>query len=310
MIRSTLSVLFTTLGLVHYSPAYACTTVTTGLNYVEYDPGAQRDTVIDFTILSTPLHNNRAQLRRDLQLIKPVRGTEIDGLEFDLEIIGIGSSQSAVSSYKTGIRDTPSALLGAGTYQISHAGNLSGVVALNARLTIPAGQSLTAGNYSLDFVIDERFLSQTGCTKTPTAFSNNEKFANFNVGVKPSFKISFDGATQQHDTLDFGSNLRIHEERSVDFVVNTNQAFEISVDSQNNGVLKLNNDPLSTHEIAYEMKINSQFVTEGLNYSDSRPGGTSGDEIFTFTAKILGDLGDNRAGNYRDIVTLTATPSP
>ena len=125
------------------------------------------------------------------------------------------------------------------------------------------------------------------------------------VGTGQSFRES-----DTTESLDFGT-LEQGKSKSFDLKVVTNAGFQVRFSSQNNGVLKQGVGGADT-TVPYTLKVNS--VTRDLSGSQGSPvvvaegtGQSSLDGKTNQVSVTIGDVENKVAGEYSDIILVTAT---
>jgi spore coat protein U-like protein len=166
-----------------------------------------------------------------------------------------------------------------------------------------------SGNYVDTFVMkifrDQTHLSSPEDTQSVQLRTLIPK--NIELSLVPSGSSFNSGSTMQ--ALNFGT-LIAGATRSLDMRVLTNAGYVVTVSSQNNGVLK-HSVPGVTTTIPYQLSVNG--VPKNLSSSQSQPvqvasgsGQTTVDGAVNTIDVRIDDVTNKMAGNYSDIITVTA----
>lgn len=297
--------------------AMACTTMTHTLSSHSYNPYDVAPTAIGFSATSVPNAGPPGTEPRNFHFIKARYGTEPSGIVWDVNYTSVSSGNPAKATL-SGF--DPRIFLGGAAgfgppVDFAYAQGATGTVTASGTITIPAGQSLAAGTYNLRFILDDFFISSPslGCpyaaSTTDSRLVRNETPYSFDIIVPEVFQMNLKGGGVG-GTMDFGTAMATGAQETVTLTLNANAPFRVTMDSDYDGVLKLGDNPLATDEVAYTATLNGTAINDATPYDDLTADGTGlidADLDFVIT---LGDTTTQRAGLYKDTVTLTVQAVP
>ena len=177
---------------------------------------------------------------------------------------------------------------------------------LTVRLSIPAGQTVPAGEYAERVAVrlfDQRGGGRLADERGVTLRSRVHSRAEINLARQPG--LGFD-AGRSYDVVDF-EELETGERRSIVLRVRANAAYRLTLTSENAGALVME-DAGAGDRIAYAAQLDGRVVdlsAPALLVRDPLRAGASEELIFDVT---IGEVGDARAGRYADRVTVYVEP--
>jgi hypothetical protein len=180
-------------------------------------------------------------------------------------------------------------------------------ITANATLSVPSGQVIGPGTYT-DLLILGVYQSPSGRAPYTKAF---EAPLNISINVHSQVTLAVAGGGR-YTTLDFG-NLVEGAVRSVQLWAYANQGFHLSVSSENAGVMKPIN-PLARAEgwrVPYTIAI---FHTPPIDLAQQQlslwPNATKRTGLSIPEDVRAGSTKGQRAGMYRDVITIAVDPGP
>jgi hypothetical protein len=147
------------------------------------------------------------------------------------------------------------------------------------------------------------------CSSSDYSMYNYEERRNVPVNVPSAMALSMAGGSTT-GTMDFANNLATDAKQSINLRLRSNTPYRVTMDSSHNGVLKLNNSPTATDQIAYSATLNGTSITEGAPFINTSPTGTGGADVTLPFEVTIGDTSTARAGFYKDVVTVTISANP
>jgi hypothetical protein len=177
---------------------------------------------------------------------------------------------------------------------------------LTVRLSIPEGQTVAAGAYSDRVAV--RLFEQRGGGRLAdelgvTFRARVDSRAEINLARQPG--LGFD-AGRSYDVVDF-EELETGESRAIVLRVRANAAYRLTLTSENRGALVLQGGR-GGDRIAYAARLDGRDVdlsAPALLMRDPLQPGASQELIFNVT---IGEVGEARAGQYADLVTVYVEP--
>lgn len=186
--------------------------------------------------------------------------------------------------------------------------NVASGATVNRRfvLRVPAGQIVPPGTYTA--LVTIALYERQG---SDLLFDTRTLNISITVGAQMSVNIA--GGSSLATTLAFG-NLIANDVRSVDIQARSNQSFKFTATSDNGGVLKLDPNPGDgvNWQVPYTVKINngspltlSSAQSVGISSTATTLGGMNVPVQVT-----LGNPAGQRAGIYKDVITVKIEASP
>jgi hypothetical protein len=281
---------------------------TSTLTSVEYDPLSVTDTVKNFTMSMPPGTGYAGTVGRHIRIWKQLEGSETENVSYRFSRIAGGNLTFFSNSEDRDMSFLGWAWRGNGTKSTQVAfGILPAGVSGNANFTIllPKTQNLLPGLTSIKFAsvaAYSEFFDTTVCPYYYGGSATAEQSFTLNVASAMALSLAGGGTS---GTIDFGNTLATAATRSVNLRLRSNVAYKVTMDSAYNGVLKLNNTPNATEQIAYTTTLNGTPISETTQFTNTNPTGTGGADITLPFEVTIGDTSNARAGFYKDIVTLT-----
>lgn len=175
-------------------------------------------------------------------------------------------------------------------------------------LIVPRGQKVGTGALDLDLVYR---LVNAACENEACRMMPREERipVPLSLQVKSIARIALSGG-RRAGSIDFGA-LTTNETRQIGVEVTATTPFKVQFDSENDGVMLLDGGSRAREEetIPYALKLNGQEVSESAPYLDSAQTGTGGQMLSTMLDVTILDADSKRAGDYRDVLTITIEPS-
>lgn len=174
------------------------------------------------------------------------------------------------------------------------------------RLSIPGGQTVAAGEYYEQIVarlFDQRGGGRLADEQDLTLRTRVDSRAEINLARQPG--LGFD-AGRSYDVVDF-EELETGESRSIVLRVRANASYRLTLTSENAGAL-VHEDRGGADRIAYTARLDGRDVDLAaavLVLRDPLSFGASEELIFDVT---IGEVGDARAGQYADMITVFVEP--
>lgn len=164
-------------------------------------------------------------------------------------------------------------------------------------VTVPTGQSVSAGNYSGDLTAT-LFLDNDGIREF---ISSGPLYVTTNVEPRVSASIGQDAyAGVQSANFDFGQ-LRSGKQKSINFAVDANTNYQVAFKSLNQGQLI---HEYSSASLAYQVTIDGKALQREL-LTDGTPV-LRGQQSTRHDVgiEIIGNTATALAGNYSDLLTI------
>lgn len=170
---------------------------------------------------------------------------------------------------------------------------------------IPAEQAVAPATYT-DTV---QFKAYLGSLASPSLDDTQSVTLQAPVAQVAELSIvdaggGFDLASQVK-TIDFGV-LTANLKRSVDILVRSNSGYDVSLQSENAGVMRIT-DPSDGSTVSYTLTVNGGLVDLASGAAVNAAGAnglTTSAGARLRTEVTIGAIGDASAGNYRDAITI------
>ena len=177
---------------------------------------------------------------------------------------------------------------------------------LTVRLSIPAGQTVAAGDYAERVAVrlfDRRGGGRLSDEVGVSLRTRVDSRAEINLARQPG--LGFD-AGRSYDVVDF-EELETGESRAIVLRVRANAAYRLTLTSENAGAL-VRAGPGRSQRIAYAARLDGRAVDltgPALVLRDPLGAGASEELIFDVT---IAEIGAATAGDYADLVTVYVEP--
>ncbi len=175
-------------------------------------------------------------------------------------------------------------------------------------LIVPRGQKLEGDALDVDLVYR---AANTGCENEACRMMPREERVAVPLAIKLKSiaRIAFSGG-RRNGGIDFGA-LQTNQARQIAVEVTATTPFKVAFDSENDGVLLLDGGSRERAEepLPYDLRLTGRSVSDGNPYLDSSGGGTGGQALNMMLDVKITDADAKRAGEYRDVVTITIEPS-
>lgn len=311
-----LSLMFATFNAV--PPAFGCSSLVGQPLTVSYDPTSPTATTaqLTLTIIHDPNDFPIPANTFTFNFLKKTPGSEAENIEYSASYVSSSPNASHVLDATTS-NASYSGLIGLPNFEIVQTLNAldgyfgtPGSADLTVQLEFPPGQSIPNGTHTISYLMQGwlGFGSDVGCP-----YENgwkNEVLGSFNLVVPGAFQMNLKGGGVG-GTMDFGSSMATNDQQTVTLTLNATNPFQVALQSNHDGMMKLNDDPASTDELAYSATLNGTAISEASPYNDATLNGTNGaDTDLDFTVTVTGDTTTKRAGLYKDTITLTVQAIP
>lgn len=274
-----------------------------------YEPNATDPTTVSFSVATSTLPTSGGSV--SLSVYVPTRIPPPDGsdlLQFSMQVVPtspVGYSGPFAISSLSGFSVESGQYMRA--YSISNPSQPAGSpVSADVTITLAPGLQIGEGSYSIPiYALATHGSQEAECNGANPRYEIAEISQTMVVPSSASLNMAGGGVG---GTIDFGTTLASGAQQSVNLNVNATTPFEVTMDSNHDGVLKLGDDPASSSEISYTTTLAGQLISQTSAYSDPTPTGTGGnDSTLEFTV-TMGDTTAQRAGLYKDTITLTVQP--
>lgn len=291
---------------------------TSTLGTVNYDPLATSATTANFTLNILSANVTSSSLLREASVVKQVAGNEDEGVAYSFDQVvnsslpnfadaTINGNATQFSNWRiNGARVTaaesntiPANQSATGTFKI----------------TIPAGQNLTAGPHAIEYLSRgfwwELINTQTCPYGAGTGGSTAIEVKTFTLNVQSSMSLNMTGGGVS-GLIDFDNQggLSTNAKRAISVRLRSNLPYKISMSSANNGYLNLNNAANATEKIAYSATLNGTTINATTPYVNNSVTGTGGANLDWPFEVTIGNTANARAGFYKDVITLTIGTTP
>lgn len=175
-------------------------------------------------------------------------------------------------------------------------------------MVVDPGQVKSAGPYADTFIV-------TLYSGTLEDYTEEDAITVlFTVPVAETTQLSLLASSSPFDPavrstlMDFGV-LQSDDERRVDLRVRSNAGYSVSLESENNGMLKHTQPGVAT-VVPYTLRLAGTVVNlgAGLQTPVSQPGRLTGADGDVYDVSVsIGEVSGAVAGTYRDVVTITVT---
>lgn len=270
------------------------------LTYQPFEPGAAADT---FDLRIDRLSSNVDAVR--FVIIDPTRGTQ--GFKVGPagpEVYALTWTERPDRTVLTGAGGVPEGLIGAETTLPGRQGRS----VMRFLASVPGAQAAAAGRHIQPLTIryqclDDRGRPISGLLEQPATLE-------MIVTVPSSADIYVGSVGQSRGSINFGTiGAGSDLSRTVPVITRATSAFVIDIDTENNERLLRPGNNAGAGAIAYGMRLGTTVIADGDRLACPATAMPSGQTDLLEVTLDSEDVARVPAGRYRDVITLSVTPS-